>query len=103
MPGFVDAHYHLDPRLEPVNRLLAQMREHCIDRVALIAFVDSVERWVAERLRAEGSANANLPRLARLAQVWENIARSARDTQDYNLERRPLVFSVFSMLAEATR
>lgn len=37
MPGFVDAHYHLDPRLEPVNRLLAQMREHCIDRVALIA------------------------------------------------------------------
>jgi len=73
------------------------------DRVALIAFVDSVERWVAERLRAEGSANANLPRLARLAQVWENIACSARDTQDYNLERRPLVFSVFSMLAEATR
>jgi DNA polymerase-3 subunit delta' len=48
-------------------------------------------------------ANANLPRLARLAEVWEKIARAARDTQDYNLERKPLVFSVFSMLAEATR
>jgi len=74
------------------------------DRVALAAFVDSIDRWVAERLRAPGlDANANLPRLARLAEVWEKIARAARDTQDYNLERKPLVFSVFSMLAEATR
>jgi DNA polymerase-3 subunit delta' len=72
------------------------------DRVALSAFVDSVDRWVAERLRM-GNANANLPRLARLAEVWEKIARAARDTQDYNLERKPLVFSVFSLLAEATR
>ena len=72
------------------------------DRVALSAFVDSVERWVAERLRG-ANANANLPRLARLAEVWEKIARAARDTQDYNLERKPLVFSVFSMLAYATR
>jgi len=72
------------------------------DRVALSAFVDSVDRFVAERLRA-GNANANLPRLARLAEVWEKIARAARDTQDYNLERKPLVFSVFSLLADATR
>jgi predicted TIM-barrel fold metal-dependent hydrolase len=34
-----DAHYHLDPRLESVERLLAQMREHGIGRVALIAAV----------------------------------------------------------------
>lgn len=74
------------------------------DRVALATFVDGVERWVAERLRSDATAaNANLPRLARLAEVWEKIARAARDTQDYNLERKPLVFSVFSMLAEATR
>jgi DNA polymerase III subunit delta' len=73
------------------------------DRVALATFVDGVERWIAERLRSEATANANLPRLARLAEVWEKIARAARDTQDYNLERKPLVFSVFSMLAEATR
>jgi DNA polymerase III subunit delta' len=73
------------------------------DRAALAAFVDSVERWVSERLQTYGTANANLPRLARLAEVWEKIAGAARDTQDYNLERKPLVFSVFSMLAEATR
>jgi DNA polymerase III subunit delta' len=73
------------------------------DRVALAAFVDSIDRWVAERLRVDGTSSQNLPRLARLAEVWEKIARTARDTQDYNLERKPLVFSVFSMLAEATR
>ena len=73
------------------------------DRVALSAFVDGVDRWLSERLRLDGRSNANLPRLARLAEVWEKIARAARDTQDYNLERKPLVFSVFSMLAEATR
>jgi DNA polymerase-3 subunit delta' len=72
------------------------------DRVALAAFMDSVDRWVGERLRA-GDANANLPRLARLAEVWEKITRAARDTQDYNLERKPLVFSVFGLLAETTR
>jgi DNA polymerase III subunit delta' len=74
------------------------------DRVALAAFIDSVDRWVSERLRADDvNANANLPRLARLAEVWEKINRAARDTAEYNLERKPLVFSVFGLLAEATR
>jgi DNA polymerase-3 subunit delta' len=72
------------------------------DRVALAAFIDSVDRWVSERLRSDDAhANANLPRLARLAEVWEKINRAARDTAEYNLERKPLVFSVFGLLAEA--
>ncbi len=74
------------------------------DRAALAAFIDGLERWVAEQLRADpDQANANLPRLARLAEVWEKIARVARDTESYNLERKPLVFSVFGLLADATR
>jgi len=74
------------------------------DRVALSAFIDSVDRWVSERLKADvAHANANLPRLARLAEVWEKINRAARDTEAYNLERKPLVFSVFGLLAEAVR
>jgi DNA polymerase-3 subunit delta' len=74
------------------------------DRVVLAAFIDSVDRWVTERLRADDAhANANLPRLARLAEVWEKINRAARDTAEYNLERKPLVFSVFGLLAEAMR
>jgi DNA polymerase III subunit delta' len=72
------------------------------DRVALAAFIDGIDRWISEKLRVD-DPNANLPRLARLAEVWEKIVRAARDTESYNLERKPLVFSVFSMLAEATR
>ena len=72
------------------------------DRAALGAFVDSIDRWIGERLRI-GDANANLPRLARLAEVWEKIANAARETETYNLERKPLVFSVFGLLQEATR
>ncbi len=74
------------------------------DRAALATFIDSVDRWIAERLKADqANANQNLPRLARLAEVWEKIVRAARDTETYNLERKPLVFSVFGMLADATR
>ncbi|MGY4505059.1 DNA polymerase-3 subunit delta' [Bradyrhizobium sp. GM24.11] len=74
------------------------------DRVALAAFIDGIDRWIAERLHAdEANANQNLPRLARLAEVWEKIIRAARDTETYNLERKPLVFSVFGWLADATR
>src|SRR5213596_1085622 len=58
------------------------------DRVALAAFIDSVDRWVSERLRSDdANANANLPRLARLAEVWEKITLAARDPEAYNLER----------------
>src|SRR5262249_32528437 len=71
------------------------------DRAALAAFVDTVERWLIERL-GDGS-NADLASLARVSEVWEKVLRDARDTQEYNLERKPLVFSVFGMLAEAMR
>jgi DNA polymerase-3 subunit delta' len=72
------------------------------DKVALATFVDSIDRWVGARMQT-ADPNADLPRLARLAEVWEKISRAARDTAEYNLERKPLVFSVFGMLAEATR
>lgn len=32
----VDAHYHLEPRLEPVDRLLERMNLHGMHRTALI-------------------------------------------------------------------
>jgi DNA polymerase-3 subunit delta' len=89
---------HVDPReLHALGDALGTS-----DRVALAAFIDGIDRWIGERLRVD-DANANLPRLARLAEVWEKIVRAARDTESYNLERKPLVFSVFGMLAEATR
>ena len=91
------------PRVDPRELHALGEQLPLSDRVALAAFVDGVERWVSERVAADSKLNANLPRLARLAEVWEKIARAARDTADYNLERKPFVFSVFSLLAEATR
>ncbi len=89
---------HVDPRaLHALGDALGLN-----DRVALRAFVDTVDRWLSERLHAPG-ATANLPRLARLAEVWEKITRAARETESFNLERKPLVFSIFGMLSEATR
>src|SRR5665213_2741705 len=92
------------PRVDPRELHALGDQLPLSDRVALSAFVDSIDRWVGERLHDdEANANANLPRLARLAEVWEKINRAARDTAEYNLERKPLVFSVFGLLAEATR
>jgi DNA polymerase-3 subunit delta' len=42
-------------------------------------------------------------RRVRLAQAWEDVNRTARDVETYNLERKPLVFKVFGWLAEAAR
>ncbi|MEH2509016.1 DNA polymerase-3 subunit delta' [Nitrobacteraceae bacterium AZCC 1564] len=72
------------------------------DRVGLRAFVDTVDRWLTGHLQAP-DAGTNLPRLARLAEVWEKINGAARETEAFNLERKPLVFSIFSMLSDATR
>ena len=94
---YVLEHGLLDLSLRPLAAALGTS-----DRVALAAFIDGIDRWIGEKLRTD-DANANLPRLARLAEVWEKIIRAARDTESYNLERKPLVFSVFGMLAEATR
>jgi DNA polymerase-3 subunit delta' len=74
----------------------------------LAAFIDMVNVWLSERLEAGTQNNAQAaphtsPRLARLAQVWDKVNRAARDAEIYNLERKPLVFAVFGLLAETAR
>lgn len=70
------------------------------DKAKLFAFTDAIDRWMSAQLQ-KGDANANLARLARLSEVWDKINAASRDTLEYNLERKPLVFSVFGMLAKA--
>jgi DNA polymerase III subunit delta' len=70
------------------------------DPQPLAAFLDTVNDWLSQRLNG---GHAELRRLARLAEASERINASARDAETYNLERKPLVFSVFGLLAEATR
>ena len=56
--------------------------------------------WLSRRLDRE---KGEIGRLNRLAEASERINEAARDAETYNLERKPLVFGVFGMLAEATR
>jgi DNA polymerase III subunit delta' len=64
----------------------------------LASFIDAVNEWLAERL-----ASADRDRMLRIAEAWDKINQAARDADEYNLERKPLVFSVFGWLAEAAR
>lgn len=70
------------------------------DRGLTEIFVGAVRDWLSARLDAEAG---DLSRLARIADLWERLNRSAREVEAYNLERKPLVFTVFNMLADASR
>jgi DNA polymerase-3 subunit delta' len=63
--------------------------------------LETVSRWASGRL--ESKAPSGPARLAPLVEVCENIARAAVDVDTYNLDRRPLVLSMFGELAEAVR
>jgi DNA polymerase-3 subunit delta' len=64
----------------------------------LASFIDAVNEWLATSLAA-----ADRNQMVRIAEAWEKINQAARDADEYNLERKPLVFSVFGWLAEAAR
>jgi DNA polymerase-3 subunit delta' len=66
----------------------------------LSTFMDMVNGWLSDRLDADVYGVAQM---ARTAQAWEKVNRAARDVESYNLERKPLVFSVFGALAETAR
>ena len=70
------------------------------DPQPLAAFLDTVNGWLAQRL---DGGRGDLVRLNRLAEASAHINAAARDAETYNLERKPLVFNVFGLLAEATR
>ncbi len=69
------------------------------EAATLAAFMDTVNGWLGARLQA----GSNLARLALVAETFESINRSARDVEEYNLDRRPFIFAAFSELAEAAR
>jgi DNA polymerase-3 subunit delta' len=66
----------------------------------LSTFVQTVNGYLSQKLEDEPS---DLVRMHRLANAWEKINGAAADAEEFNLERKPLVFSVFGLLAEAAR
>jgi DNA polymerase III subunit delta' len=70
------------------------------DPKTLEAFMDLVNGWLSVRL---GAGEQGKVQMARVAETWEKVNRAAREAEIYNLERKPLVFTVFGALAEAAR
>ena len=70
------------------------------DPRTLEAFMDIVNGWLSARLGVGAQGNEQM---ARVAEIWDKVNRAARDAETYNLERKPLVFAVFGVLAEAAR
>jgi DNA polymerase-3 subunit delta' len=66
----------------------------------LSAFMDAINAWLGTRLSSGAQDTA---RLARIAEVWASVNQAAREAEAYNLDRKPLVFSVFGQLVEAAR
>lgn len=64
-------------------------------------FIGGIQDWLHERLTL-GAARQDA-RLAAWAALWEKTGRAAREAEIYNLDRRPLVFAIFSDLAAAQR
>jgi DNA polymerase-3 subunit delta' len=75
-------------------------RLYGVDAAPLATFVDTVNAWLSARLAAGAQVRAQL---AGLAEAWDKVNAAARDAEEYNLERKPLVFNVFGWLAEASR
>jgi DNA polymerase-3 subunit delta' len=63
--------------------------------------LDTVQRWLSRRLQDGAALGA--ARLAPLVEVCDKVARSAREIDAFNLDRRPLVLSLFDDLADAVR
>jgi DNA polymerase III subunit delta' len=90
------------PRLD--QRRVLGLAESLSRRDADAAYVlalDTVSRWVSDALAARASLPA--ARLAPLVEVCEKVARAAADVELYNLDRRPLVLTMFGDLADAVR
>jgi len=94
--GLLDRLPALDPRaLHALGDEIAGTQAE-----TLAAFMDAVNAWLSARLQSGPQEGA---RLARVAEVWAAVNNAAREAEAYNLDRKPLVFSVFGRLAEAAR
>lgn len=65
----------------------------------LAVFAEAVGDWLADAATGDGEP----ARLAQFAEAWDKVRRATATAETYNLDRKPLVFQVFTMLSEAAR
>jgi len=63
--------------------------------------IAAVLDWLNEQIQA-GAAAGRAARLAPYAEVWEKVVSAARETEALNLDKRPLLLSLFAELAAAS-
>jgi DNA polymerase-3 subunit delta' len=88
------------PAVEPNALHALGDRLYGTDQAKLATFVETVNGWLASRLSNGPQQGAALDKIAN---VWEKFNQAARDVDAFNLERKPLVFNLFTWLAEASR
>jgi DNA polymerase-3 subunit delta' len=88
------------PTLDPRALHALGERIYGTDAAPLATFVETVNGWLAGRLNRGLQDPATLNRIAT---IWEMFNQTASDVETFNLERKPLVFNVFTWLAEASR
>ncbi len=87
-----------DARPEEMHALGARLQGDRGDGLDL--FVEAVSDWIAETATDGGWERR---RLVRLGEVWEKVRRAAAEADTFNLDRKALVFRIFTELAEAAR
>ncbi len=108
----------LDDITHAGTKSLMQLVDKTTGKAGLAMFrivVDGIERHLRTGLQAlrdqpganiqatRGKATRGKATLAARAELWEKLRRSARDVDDYNLDRRPFLLSIFSELADIER
>ncbi len=76
------------------NQVAGRDNEADFDRL-----MTSIIGWIDTRLHSEAGRGAG--RLAPLAEAWEKAAEAAREAEVMNLDKRPLILSIFADLAAA--
>lgn len=65
------------------------------------AVIGAILDWIDAKARSAAASGAHLAQLAPLAEVWEKTARSVRETEALNLDRKLLILTIINDLAGA--
>ena len=87
-----------DARPEEMHALGARLQGDKADGLDL--FIEAVSDWIAHALTAQRYDRA---RLVRLGEVWDKVRRAAAEADTFNLDRKALVFRIFTELGAALR
>ena len=68
------------------------------DQRKVAGVIDAINGWLSAQV---ARVPQDKSRLARVAEAWEKVNRAAAEAEEFNLDRKPLIFNMFGVLAEA--